>query len=244
MWPVTTLIVIAICLMTLERIIPDRRLPHVPGWWMRVILINLVQLGLVVLGGITWDQWLQGRSLFDLSSLPDPLGGLLAYLTITFIFYWWHRWRHDFNILWLLFHQFHHSPQRIETITSFYKHPIEILLNSIIISAITYTGLGLTPEGGAWTMVFTGIAEFFYHMNIATPRWVGYIIQRPESHRVHHQMGKHYNNFADLPIWDMLFGTFINPVTTTTPCGFKEPREQKCMDILLFKNVNGPIPKK
>lgn len=244
MWPVTTLIIIALCLMALERIIPDQRLPHVPGWWMRVVLINLVQLCLVILGGVTWDQWLQRWSLFDLSYLPDFLGAALAYLTITFVFYWWHRWRHDYQILWLLNHQFHHSPQRIETITSFYKHPLEILFNSIIIGAITYTGFGLNLAGGAWVMVITGAAEFFYHMNIATPRWVGYIIQRPESHRVHHQMGKHYNNFSDLPIWDMLFGTFVNPVATTTPCGFKEPREQQCRDILLFKNVNGPVQKK
>jgi len=244
MWPVTTLILIALSLMALERIIPDQKLPHVSGWWMRVILINLVQLSLVVLGGVTWDRWLQRWSLFDLSSLPTLVGAVLTYLIITFIFYWWHRWRHDSPSLWLLTHQFHHSPQRIETITSFYKHPLEILLNSIIIGAITYTGLGLSPEGGAWVMVITGAAEFFYHMNIATPRWVGYLLQRPESHRIHHQMGEHYNNFADLPVWDMLFGTFINPVTTTTPCGFKEPREQQCVDILLFKNVNGPVPKK
>jgi sterol desaturase/sphingolipid hydroxylase (fatty acid hydroxylase superfamily) len=244
MWPVTILIIIAIFLMTLERIIPDQRLPHVPGWWVRVILINLIQLGLVILGGITWDQWLQHGSLFDLSSLPEPVGAVIAYLLITLIFYWWHRWRHDLNFLWLLTHQFHHSPQRIETITSFYKHPLEILCNSVIIGAITYTGLGLTPEGGAWVMVITGVAEFFYHMNITTPRWVGYILQRPESHRIHHQMGKHYNNFADLPVWDMLFGTFINPVTTTTPCGFKELREQRIGAILCFKNVNGPLPEK
>jgi hypothetical protein len=28
---------------------------------------------------------------------------------------------------WLIFHQLHHSPSRIEAVTSFYKHPIEIL---------------------------------------------------------------------------------------------------------------------
>ena len=32
------------------------------------------------------------------------------------------------NFLWLAFHQVHHSPSRIETITSFYKHPTEIVV--------------------------------------------------------------------------------------------------------------------
>lgn len=229
--------------MILERIIPDQQLPHVPGWWLRVFLINLVQLALVILGGVTWDQWFLGQGLFDLSSLPELLGGAVAYFALTLVFYGWHRWRHDSNFLWLLTHQFHHSPRRIETITSFYKHPLEILLNSLLISAVAYAVFGLSLEGGAWVMVYTGTAEFFYHMNIATPRWVGYIIQRPESHRIHHQMGTHYNNFADLPVWDMLFGTFVNPVTTTTPCGFRDFKEQQVVDILLFKNVNGPVPK-
>jgi hypothetical protein len=58
--------------------------------------------------------------VFRLSDHVSPaLGGLIAY----FIFYWWHRWRHESDLLWRLFHQIHHSPQRLEVITSFYKHP-------------------------------------------------------------------------------------------------------------------------
>jgi len=40
---------------------------------------------------------------------------------------------------------------------------------------------------------------------------MGYFIQRPEAHCVHHRLGFHYHNFADLSLWDMLFGTFRNP---------------------------------
>ena len=53
-------------------------------------------------------------------------GAIVGYLVITFVYYWWHRARHEVPILWRCFHQVHHSPQRIEIITSFYKHPVEI----------------------------------------------------------------------------------------------------------------------
>jgi len=230
---------IGVFLMILERIIPDQKLPHVKGWWTRVILINVMQLGVIILGSYTWDKWLQGASLLSFSKEFSPaIGGLLAYLIVTFVFYWWHRWRHDIDFLWLTFHQVHHSPQRIETITSFYKHPLEIICNSILIGSINFLILGLSIESAAYCLLFSSIGEYVYHMNIKTPHAMGYFFQRPEMHRIHHQRSKHYNNFSDLPIWDMLFGTYENPKVVNTSCGFKPEREIRLFDMLRFKNVN------
>lgn len=238
-----TIYIVAIGLgfIILERLIPDQKLPHVKGWWFRVILLNVFQLGVLFLGKYTWDQWFLDKSVFHLpGNLPEPLTGFIAYLAITFVFYWWHRWRHTVNFLWLGMHQVHHSPQRIETITSFFKHPLEIVCNSIIIGVINFVLLGISIEGAAWSLLFSAIGEYFYHMNIKTPHWLGYIFQRPEMHRIHHQRGKHYNNFSDLPVWDMLFGTFHNPKKMDTACGFKPEREKKLAAMLLFRNVNAP----
>lgn len=230
---------IGISLMVLERIIPDQKLPHVKGWWTRVIIINVLQLGIVILGSYTWDIWLKKVSIFSLSQYVDPIiGGVIGYFIVTFVFYWWHRWRHDINFLWLAFHQLHHSPQRIETITSFYKHPAEIVCNSILIGAINFLILGLSIESAAYCILLSSIGEYVYHMNIKTPYWMGFIFQRPEMHRIHHQRSKHYNNFSDLPIWDMLFGTFENPKERDMTCGFKPERETKLVEMLSFKNVN------
>lgn len=241
------IIAIGVLFMVLERIVPDQKLPHVKGWWMRVAILNLFQVGILFLGKITWDKWFQGYSLFHLPSTMNPiLGGLIAYLVITFVFYWWHRWRHTINPLWLTMHQIHHSPQRIETITSFYKHPLEIICDSILIGCVNFLLLGLSLESAGWCILFTAIGEYFYHMNIKTPHWVGYFFQRPEMHRIHHERGKHYHNFSDIPLWDMLFGTYKNPKTMYSACGFKPEREHRLIDMLLFKNVNNPYssPKK
>ena len=82
------------------------------------------------------------------------------------------------------------------------------------------------------------LGEFFYHWNIKTPAWLGFIFQRPESHRVHHQFRHHTNNFADLPIWDMLFGTFKNPKTFKGRCGYESWREDRFEDMLMFRDVH------
>lgn len=237
------IVLVGLFLIALERIIPDQKLPHVKGWWLRVVIVNSLQLSIIILGTYTWDRWFIKWQLLSLD-MPPALGGLLGYFVVTFIFYWWHRWRHDINLLWLLFHQLHHSPNRIETITSFYKHPLEIIANSLIIGCVNHIFLGLNVDAAAWALLYASLGEYFYHMNISTPHWVGYFFQRPEMHRIHHQRNKHYQNFSDFPIWDMLFGTYSNPKTYKGKCGFKPERETQICDILAFKNVNNPYPLK
>jgi hypothetical protein len=74
--------------------------------------------------------------------------------------------------------------------------------------------------------------ELFYHWNIRTPYWLGFLIQRPESHLVHHQEGLHTYNFSDLPLWDILFGTFRNPREWNARCGFANDREEHLFQLL------------
>ena len=234
------LIAIAAGMFLVERLWPSMELPRVRNWWARVALINAIQLGIVVLAGLTWDRWLQGVSLLQLrDSLGVPAQALVAYLVSTFVYYWWHRVRHESQLFWLLCHQLHHSPRRIEVLTSFYKHPVEITVNSILSAAIVYPLLGCSTEAGALYTFFTAVAEYLYHWNISTPRWIGFLFQRPESHRIHHQYRHHTQNFADLPLWDMLFGTFRNPRRFEKTCGFDAWREDRFEDMLAFRDTHG-----
>jgi len=233
------LIAIGLGCMLLERLIPGWKLPSVRTWPLRVVAINLVQVGVVLLAGVTWERWMSSWSLLHVSAYLSPVaGGILAYFIATFVFYWWHRWRHESDVLWRLFHQIHHSPQRIELITSFYKHPGEMVVNSLIGSALVYTLLGLSLEGAAVYTACTALGEFFYHTNVRTPQWVGYIFQRPEMHRIHHQYGRHKNNYGDIVWWDMMFGTYENPREFTASCGFDDSREQQLGSMLLYRDVH------
>jgi len=97
--------------------------------------------------------------------------------------------------------------------------------------------LGLSPEAGAIVSAFLAFNAAFQHANIRTPRWLGYLVQRPESHGVHHGRGIHRYNYSDLPLWDMLFGTFRNPAARETPvsAGFYRGGSARLGAMLAFR---------
>lgn len=238
MAPIYLVFAIAAALFLAERWMPGRTLPNSPGWYLRAVFLNLCQLGIVVLAGVTWNDWLQGSSLLTISgAAPAAVQGLVAWFIGTFVFYWWHRARHKSQLLWRGLHQIHHSASRIEILTSFYKHPLEIAANSIIISVVLFVGLGASPEAAAWFNVFAAAGELFYHSNLRTPHWVGYFMQRPEHHSIHHEFDVHDYNYGDITWWDRLFGTFRDTYVFTRRCGFREGREQRLGDMLVFRDV-------
>lgn len=214
-----------------------RKWPEVKGWWFRAALLNGAQVGTVYLAGLTWDKWFLQHQPWSLDSLGNSAGALLGYFTITFVFYWWHRWRHKSDSLWRWIHQVHHSPKRLEIITAFYKHPFELVADSILSSLILYPMLGLNPVAAAYAVLLSALAELFYHWNVSTPYWVGFIFQRPESHCVHHQEGLHSYNYADLPLWDILFGTFNNPKEWNATCGLGDG-EHRFKEMLFGVDVS------
>jgi sterol desaturase/sphingolipid hydroxylase (fatty acid hydroxylase superfamily) len=223
--------------LLLERAAPGRALPHAPGWYGRAILINLVQAAITFATNSLWVDLLSGASLLHLSELRSSvLQGFVSWLVGTFFFYWWHRIRH-IDGFWVVFHQVHHSPTRIEALTAFYKHPIEILADSALAAAILYLLLGSSLEGALWFNFFAASGELFYHANIRTPRWVKYVIQTPELHSIHHELDVHRYNFADLPLWDRLFGTYREADTFAEHCGFPRNNERQLGRMLLFRDV-------
>lgn len=195
------LIAIAALMVLIERLWPGNELPSVRGWWFRIAMVNAAQLGMVILAGWTWEHWCGSVSLLRLSEwMGDAWSALAAYGVSTLVYYFWHRVRHESVVFWRLCHQLHHSPRRIELLASFYKHPVEMFLNSVLSALLVYTVLGCSVTAASICMALTAVAEYFYHWNVRTPRWIGWLIQRPESHRVHHQFRHHSQNYADLPL--------------------------------------------
>lgn len=223
--------------LVLERVQPGRPLPHVAGWHLRALFLNLTQLALTLIFNRVWVRIFQGASLVELSSLNRPwVEGFLAWFVGTFFYYWWHRLRHA-NGFWRIFHQIHHSPARIEILTSFYKHPIEMLADTALSAAIAYFLLGISLEGAFWFNFFAATGEYFYHGNFKSPRWLKWFLQTPELHSVHHQLDVHRYNFSDLPLWDRLFGTYKDADEFVPACGFPRDNERKLGDMLVFRDV-------
>jgi sterol desaturase/sphingolipid hydroxylase (fatty acid hydroxylase superfamily) len=237
--PLLIVVGLAVLMIAWEAIRPAARLPAVRGWWARAVLANLIQLGIVILAGFTWNVWLRGHSLVSAANWPDAIAAAVTYFLSTFIFYWWHRIRHESEFWWRLAHQIHHSATRLQIFTAFYKHPLEIALDSVLCAIIVYPLMGCSPFQGAIYTVLTAAGEFFYHWNVHTPRWIGAVFQRPESHRIHHQRDRHTRNYADIPLWDFLFGTYSNPTNADkVACGFSNERERQFSAMLLGKPVD------
>lgn len=220
-----------------ERLWPARPLRRVEGWWARVALLNLAQLGAVLLAGRFLDPFLAEHGLgLGLARLSTWAQGGLAYFASCLVYYAWHRARHESPLLWRWLHQTHHAPERLEVAMAFYKHPAEALANAAISSALVYFVLGCSSEGAAIYTLLAGGAELFYHLNLRTPRWLGLFVQRPEMHRVHHMRGHHAHNYADLPLIDMIFGTYWNPPEGfEVECGLEG--EDRFEDLLLGRDL-------
>jgi sterol desaturase/sphingolipid hydroxylase (fatty acid hydroxylase superfamily) len=221
-----------------ERVRPATRLPNVAGWTMRSLLFLLLEIMVVVATVLAWAVWINIDPLFALGDSNIAIQVTVNYLLSTLTFYWWHRLRHDNDFLWRTTHQLHHSPSRIETITAFYKHPTEVCLDTLLNLFLSFLVLGVSVEAFVAHATCVACSQFFVHMNVATPRWVGWFIQRPEMHRIHHEIGVHKNNYADLPLWDYLFGTYSNPAHVVIDCGFTKQQEAQVLDMLTCKDIH------
>lgn len=235
----TYTIAIFVSLLVLERIFSATSLPSVRGWHARALLLNACAAVLLILVSRTWTPLMRAHplpSFFD--SLHPVVGGILAFVIYQFFQYWWHRARHEYQFLWNHVHQLHHSARRIETLTASYAHPFDTFINLLLTSTILWLVLGLPWQAVAVFSVIESFYDYFTHSNLRTPHWVGYFIQRPEMHRIHHEHGVHRSNYS-LPLWDMLFGTHVNPKPgQSIQCGFDPEKESRVAEMLIGKDVH------
>lgn len=98
-------------------------------------------------------------------------------------------------------------------------------------------GVGLTPEAAIAVAVLSTFCTMFQHTNIRTPQWLGYLVTRPESHSVHHERGHHASNYGDIPIFDILLGTFRNPKSWEGQAGFFEGSSKQVGPMLIGREI-------
>jgi sterol desaturase/sphingolipid hydroxylase (fatty acid hydroxylase superfamily) len=210
------------------------------SWRLRATVVSAVTVALSVAITLLWASLFEGFSLLDLSGLGILGGALVGILVYEFVHYWYHRTAHANDFLWRWAHQMHHSAESIDAFGALYLHPVDTLFFTTWSSLVFFPLLGLRPEAGVLAGFFLTFNGMFQHANIKTPRWLGYIIQRPESHGVHHERGWHRSNYSDLPLWDMVFGTFENPTFFDDEAGFYNGASNRVRDMLLGRDVSEP----
>jgi len=214
-------------------------------WKTRALIVTGAIYGVSMAVGIGWGAVLPGTSLIDGAAFGTWGGAAIGILVYELAHYWYHRAAHSWNWLWRLGHQMHHSAESLDAFGAYYLHPIDAALFTTWAVLVFYPLLGLTPEAGALAAAFLAFNAAFQHANIRTPHWVGTIVQRPESHAIHHGRGIHAYNYSDLPLWDMVFGTYRNPKRDEEPreAGFTDGASSRIGAMLAFRDVSGaPAP--
>jgi sterol desaturase/sphingolipid hydroxylase (fatty acid hydroxylase superfamily) len=214
-----------------------------PSFWkLKALVVTAVIFVLSTAITLFWGNLLEGYSLLDGRKLGITGGAVVGILVYELVHYWYHRGAHKFDYLWRWAHQMHHSAESVDALGAYYLHPVDTFFFTTWSIFVFFPFLGLSAEAGTIAGAFLVFNAMFQHANIKTPRWLGYIIQRPESHCVHHERDLHRYNYSDLPLWDILFGTFRNPENWDGEAGFYLGASSRIWDMLLGRDVATPPP--
>jgi len=241
--PMTTIIeIVALALipafLLLDLVVHPRSYRTTRWWRLKALAVSVGVIVLSIAVPLFWGDLLGARSLFEGSALGIAGGALVGILSYELIVYWYHRSVHRFDFLWRHLHQMHHSAESIDAFGANFLHPLDAFFFATWSTLISFPVLGLKPEAGAIVGAFVTFNAMFQHANLRTPRWLGYVIQRPESHGIHHQRGVHASNYSDLPLMDLIFGTFANPETFDSEAGFYLGGSDRVMEMLLGRDIS------
>ncbi|PWT95422.1 MAG: fatty acid hydroxylase [Bacteroidetes bacterium] len=237
--PISLIIIgIYIALMIWEGAFPARKLPAMPYWKLKGIVSFILFFYLSTYLPLWYADYLPSVQLINLTGMSAAVAAIAGILLYELGMWIWHRSMHKSNLLWRVFHQMHHSAERLDTYGAFFFSPFDMigftLLGTVCFSFI----LGLAPQAVTIVLLVTNFFSIFQHANIKTPVWVGYIVQRPESHALHHGRGIHAYNYSDLPLFDIIFKTFRNPKEYVDETGFYKGASERMTEMLRFKDVS------
>jgi sterol desaturase/sphingolipid hydroxylase (fatty acid hydroxylase superfamily) len=232
-------VVIFAAFIVYEALRPARKLQRVTWWQLKGLVFFLVAGVITTVIPFALADVAAKVALLDLSGLGTLAGAAVGYVVFQLAAYWWHRALHTSPLLWRWAHQMHHSAERIDVWGAFLFHPFDLAAFTVLPIAV-FSLLGLSPGAAALAGIYGLFASVFQHANIRTPRWLGYIMQRPEGHGVHHQRGVHAYNYSDLPLWDIVFGTFRNPAVWMEQGGFYDGGSKRTGAILLGRDITTP----
>jgi sterol desaturase/sphingolipid hydroxylase (fatty acid hydroxylase superfamily) len=222
-----------VALLVVERVFPARRLPRV-RWWLLKGFIGFAIAG--ALSAVIPAAITSALALHTLAGVPAWAQVVVALLATELLSYVVHRAMHTIPALWRWTHQMHHSAERIDIAGSAIFHPFELALR-FTLAGLVIAALGVEAGPAALTGYLNFFLGTFQHLNVRTPQWLGWILQRPEAHSIHHARGVHAYNYGNLMVFDILFGTFRNPAAFTEEAGFWDGASTQIGRMLAGRDV-------
>jgi sterol desaturase/sphingolipid hydroxylase (fatty acid hydroxylase superfamily) len=227
-------------LMLAERAWPARKQPTIRGWPLIGIGFFVAYAFIAVLLPLHLPaSWFEA-SLLPGAELGVGGGAVVGYLATTLAGYAWHRAAHRVPLLWRVFHQMHHAPQRLDAAGAFVFHPTEMFVYTALGLVVNALVLELDPIAAS-IVGFLGVFNaVFQHANLRTPRSLAWLIQRPEAHSIHHAHDVHGWNYSDFPLWDMIFGTYGSAQGFQPRVGFGADESRRWAQMARFADVHAP----
>ncbi len=220
-----------------ERVFPARALPKV-SWWVVKSFVFFVLVGALntVIPAVTADLVKSFARPVDLRGIGILPGALVILVVGDALGYVVHRTLHRVHFFWRWTHQMHHSAERLDVAGAVYLHPFDVAVQ-VGIPSLFVTLLGVTPSAAALAGFVFFLTNVFQHLNMRTPRWVGWIVLRPEQHSVHHARDVHAYNYGNFAFMDLLCGTFRNPKDFCPEQGFYEGASARVGAMLAGRDV-------
>lgn len=137
---------------------------------------------------------------------------VLAIVAGDFSVYWAHRWMHG-RIGWPI-HAIHHSDSDVNGFTTLRVHLLEPVVMRFF-WLVCAAWLGLPGDAAAGAGLFLMLHNVYVHFDLDwTHGRLGWLIASPRFHRWHHvdDPAIFGHNLANvMPVWDRMFGTYIDP---------------------------------
>jgi sterol desaturase/sphingolipid hydroxylase (fatty acid hydroxylase superfamily) len=227
-----------LAMVAIERLGTGWRWPERRGWQLTGVQCFLLLGSVNALVSTVLSHAFPQVHLFDGAALGVAAGTAVGYFVVSLGNAALHGAYHRFDVLWRHVHQLHHAPARLDVAGVMYQSPWEMAANAVMFFVATRLLLGLDPLATLLCAYLAAFYGMFQHFNIRTPRWLGVFIQRPEAHCEHHRRGVHAGNYSDLPLWDLLAGTWHNPEGFEGELGFEPEAAARVGDMLRGRDVN------
>jgi sterol desaturase/sphingolipid hydroxylase (fatty acid hydroxylase superfamily) len=223
----------------LERVLAQRESALLRRGWFQDAVYMLVN-PMFIKEGIIGAAFIIGLGPLLKSIMPMPVrefvhglplwaGIPLATLIADLGFYTAHRMFHTVPWLWP-FHAVHHSSEHMDALAAVRVHPVDQIVTKLF-SLLPLMALDF--NNGAiigFSMIYL-VQSFWVHSNVRG--FLGPLrlaVATPEFHHWHHADHKeaYDKNFAgQLPLWDLIFGTYQLPARAfPTKYGLSEPIPQ------------------
>ncbi|HEX9600999.1 MAG TPA: sterol desaturase family protein, partial [Mariniflexile sp.] len=133
-------------LIVWEALFPARPLQYIKNWKIKGIIAFFIYFFLSTYFPILWDAYLMQFQVFDLTILGTYWGALIAFVIYQLGLYTWHRAMHKSDFLWRIFHQMHHSSERMDSYSAFYFSLMDMIGFTFLSSLCLVVVAGFTAE--------------------------------------------------------------------------------------------------